>query len=168
MVNPTNYLNNLTSARPTVWKRLGNAKAVGIDGTLLSLPFVGYAAATAPRGYKGADAISAGVSELVVCPALTAITYLGISFLLPGIGASMGIAMVASLIASPAISFIDTRLNRGFRQFRDIDKNTRRLQLGYTDTPGAQLQRQTALQDMSGAMGSRRRFIGREAEMLHR
>lgn len=157
-----------TAPQPGVFTRLKNAKSMGIDGTLLSLPFVAYGIANAPTGYKGADALSSGISEMVVAPITTAAVYLGLSLILPGIGTGIAAMVLSSGLASPINSFIETRLNRGFRQFRDIDKNLNRLQLGYTDSASAQLYRQTSLRDMSGAFTNSRRFLGREAQVLHR
>jgi hypothetical protein len=165
---PGRYFANIAKTNGiTTYQRFANAKELGIDGTLLSLPFVAYGVANAPRGYKGAELVSSGITQLVVTPILTFVAALAIQAVLPGIGTGIVVAFAAGGLALPGTSFVETRLNRGMRAFTDIDRNTNKFQLGYTDSPGSQLQRSNAVQEMSGAFGSRRRWLGQEAMHLH-
>lgn len=145
-----------------------NAQEVGIKGTIWSAPLIPFEIANAPKGYKLSDGLSKSVSDLVITPSFTTIAYIGLACLVPEIGAGWLVTIAASAIAAPAAAFVETRLNRAFRTFRDYDKTQRRLQLGYQDSALAQTYRQNALQELTGAFSSSRRYLGNEARFLHR
>jgi hypothetical protein len=171
LINPEQTAKEIAQQRGLL-RRIGgltrNAKKVGLEGTLWSAPMIAYEVANAPKGYKFAEGLSSTISQLVVTPAFTSLAYIGLGLLFPEIGVGMLAVVASSLLAAPAVSFVETRLNRGFRAFRDIDKNTKKYNLGFQDSATAMSYRQNAMQELAGASGSSRRYLGREAMFLHR
>ncbi len=79
---------------------------------------------------------------------------------MPYIGIALGIA-AAVPIANAAY--------RGVRCLSQLDRSVRQLHMGggYYDTETAAAYRMRAVEEMSGAMETGRRWLGREALILH-
>jgi hypothetical protein len=139
----------------------------GADGSLLTVPVAAVSAAMAPRGEK-LTTFAATSSTMVTYPLISAGSAKLIS-LVPGIG--KGTAIFLSMFASlyPA-AVVDNAVDRSFRKFSRIGRDMRRLEMGgdFRDTESAARLRSQAVQDMSAALTTGRRFLGQEARLLHR
>jgi hypothetical protein len=120
-------------------------------------PMIAYSAGHADRGEKLADVTAKSVS------------YVGIPALTTMIGAMTGNPVLGLALGFLPTTGVEKSIYRGVRAFTEFDRKTRRLECGgrYEDSATAARLRMRSIQDMSGAVGSARRFLGNEALYLH-
>lgn len=139
----------------------------GAGGQLLSLPFIAYEAANADRGEMLAST-SGSVSGLMSYPILSGVIAGGLA-LIPGIGVTAAAVMGAIAAIYPS-GQVDKLASQGFRMLNNMGRNVRHLEFGgnYQDSETAQRERQLAIQEMSAAFQTSRRYLGQEARIMHR
>lgn len=130
----------------------------GLKSTVLvSAPMIAYAASRSQRGDMLAD-VSAKTASLVGVPVFA--TAIGAMTGNPVLGLALGLL--------PTQDF-ERRVYRSVRYFTQWERSSKRLETGgsYQDTDTAAALRLRSMQEMSGALGSTRSFLGREATFFH-
>lgn len=128
-------------------------------------------AANDVRNQKRGDAFPTlaghGVSMMARTASAAALTS-GLMFV-PGVG-----AVAAGMVATAAAFFPNAQFDgfagRGFRALSEVGKQVGHLEMGgrYVDSLSAKASRESAISQMNATMVSSRRWLGQEAEIMHR
>src|SRR5271166_4495538 len=148
----------LTRAQKIKGAFLGGV-SFGAFGALTDFGMIGFQASKSGRGgfvpavVGQSFAIGAGIP-------IAGIAAAGIS-LIPGVG-PFAAAAVASLLVDYGEVRFGTALIKKVRDFTDLHKSVRHLEMGgsYQDSESAQRQRYLAIQDMNSSMIPGRRYLG--------
>ena len=156
-----------SSPKKALWNSVKYGTMIG--GTL-SLGLAGYETARAQRG-EVIPTMGGSALGLISYPAVATAT--GASII--GGAAALGFSTVGlGLAAGVAALFLDVAVTKGavkgIRYLSDVGRQIRHFETGgnYKDTRVAQNLRYQAAYEMSGATGSARNYLGREAAFLHR
>lgn len=139
----------------------------GLDGSLWSIPLVAFSAAAAKRGEKLA-AGTAAMASAATFPVIQGVVAAGLS-LIPGIGPT-SVVFLSMLGAAYPSSLVDNFVTRKIRTFTQFGKEARTLEFGqnFQDSEFAATRRYIAQAEMAATIQSTRRFLGQEAQILHR
>lgn len=134
---------------------------------LLNIPFGAFNIACSQRGEVLASTAGLAVS-LITRPATAAATGAALS-LIPGIGPIVGPVAAAIVSIYPNAPFAKSA-TKAVNWMTNQSKQIRHAEMGgsYVDTDYARAMRQRTLTELSGAIGSSRRFIGQEGLAYHR
>lgn len=145
------------------WGGIKAGQSIGYAGAAM----IGFQAATAERGAFLPSLAGQSVALGASIP-LTGFASAAVS-LIPGIGPAAAI-LIGSVLADYGEYRFGSALIKKFRQFSEIDKKIRHLEMGgsYKDSEINQRQRFLAIQDMNASMIPGRRFLGQEALLMHR
>lgn len=135
----------------------GNAVRAGLKSTMLmSAPVIAYTASRSQRGDMLADVAAKTVSNV------------GIPVFTTAIGSMTGNPLLGLALGLLSTQGTERRVYRAVRYFTQWERMSKRLETGgsYQDTEAASRLRLRSMQEMSGALGSARRFLGREAEVF--
>jgi hypothetical protein len=137
---------------------------LGMNGSLLGVPFIAFEAGAAQRGERLPTMASSAIA-LATYPIMTGV--IAGALAATGIGAPVA-AFMSLFLASYPNSELEAGLNRGFKKFTKLSQHIHRLEMGgdYTDTETAYNQRLLAVRDMSGSFQSARRYLGQEARFF--
>lgn len=143
----------------------GTKAGVSVGG--LGAVMIGFQAAKSPRGSILPSLVGQSVAFGASIP-LAGFASAAIS-LIPGIG-PVAAVLIGAIVADYGEYRFGSSLIKRFRQFSDINKKIRHLEMGgsYVDSESAQRQRFLAIQDMNAAMIPGRRYLGNEALLMHR
>lgn len=139
----------------------------GLMGGYLNAAGVAYQVATAQKGEVVPSLITGTISIGTFAATQAIIT--GGLMLIPGI--NVGVVTVLAMGLSMGASMeIDDKIMQTTKFLIGASQHIKRLEMGgnYQDTESAQTNRARALSEMSGSMQPARRYLGREAELLHR
>lgn len=155
------------SAGQKASRSLWSGLRVGGSGILFGVGVAAFEASHADRGEKVPALIGKTIGA-VMYPALVGAASIGLS-LIPGVG-PIAAAVIGSILASYPSEAAGNSITRGVRMFTNFNKNLRHLEMGgrYQDTELAMRQRSIAIQDMNASLLPGRRYLGREALLMHR
>lgn len=151
-----------TPASRGFWKGL----QFGAEGAMVGLPLIALEAGMAQRG-EAVPTIMARTAGLVTYPAISGVISGGLALMFPELKA---VGFIGGMLGMYPDALVQDGLLHSLRLATDTAQQLRRLELGggYQDSDLAQAQRMGALSEMSGALGSSRRYLGQEAALLHR
>lgn len=149
--------------KKSFWGGIGAGISIGYTGAAL----IGFQAARAERGSVLPSVVGQSVALGLSIP-LTGIASAAVS-LIPGVGPAAAI-LIGSILADYGELRVGGTLIKKFRQFSNINKMVRHLEMGgsYKDSEIAQRQRFLAVQEMNASMIPGRRYLGQEALLMHR
>jgi hypothetical protein len=139
----------------------------GKSGNLaFGLPIMAFELGHAPRG-EFVSTAAGGAVGLASYPMLSTVLTIGLAAI-PGVGLGMA-AIAGGALASIPSQKLEDWTARGVRRLTATGLALRRLDFGrnYQDSPTAQMSRMRSITEMSGALGTSRRFLGSEAAYLH-
>lgn len=147
------------------WQQLRWSATEALWGTSA----VAFSSARVHRGevLPTATGVAAGI---VSFPALANVIAPAVRwFITPFALGATGTGMVASLLAIKPAFGIGRAVASSIRWFSTIDYQARHIEMGgnYSDTDTALALRMRAVNEMSSAFGSSRRWLGNESEFLH-
>jgi hypothetical protein len=156
--------------RKDSWRAIAKSAPESVNGMGMFMPVFAYMAAKEPPGAKMASFGSelAGVPlSFVTTPFVTAACSAipGFSMLPVGVRSFVGLMTTQFLVNQP----ITQRINSGIRKANQYTNRKRSLEMGgsFQDSDSAAESRMAAVQDMSSSFGASRRYLGREALLLH-
>lgn len=141
---------------------------MGAEDTLIGIPLTAMLVSQAKRGEMLPEAAASAVGTASF-PFVQAAIAVGMSFI-PGLNIC-GITGVVSTFGAMFVSgMIESSAGRAFKTLSKTGEHVRRLEMGGNPilTPQATQTRYMAMQELTGAFQSSRRFLGQEARFMHR
>ena len=164
--HPSFWSRRVAAAQTSGTRGFWQGLRFGAEGATLGLPFIAFEVGMAQRGEVIPTAATRAIG-LVTYPALNGLISGALGYVFPALPA---VGLIGGLLAFYPDSVIQEKLLYGFRQMKDAASHVRRLETGawYQDSMVAQQQRMQAVSEMSGALGTSRRWLGQEAAFMHR
>lgn len=137
------------------------------EGAYWSIPVIALEVATAQKGEMLPTLAGRGIG-MAIQPVASGMVGAALTFSLglPPVAA----AFAATLIVGYASTQLENSMIRGIKEISKVGALSSTVLFGgnYTDTQSAQQRRQRAAVALAGAMPTSRRWLGQEAQILHR
>lgn len=165
-----NFLQKSAKAKLPASKAFWHGVKDAGTGNLLGLPFIALEVGSAQRGEQVPILMGRGAG-LMTYPAMTGIMAAGATMVAETLGFAIpAVGIFASLAALYPDSCVQNTIIRSVKVLNATARQVNHLEFGgsYQDSETAQSMRLRGLQEMSGAIGNSRGFLGQEAAFMHR